>query len=71
MISFSSLRRVFLPAALLLAAASPMLAQTPGLIYQPAAAPGRAVMDPNGDGFASKLNIGFTVNDMSGSEIPY
>lgn len=59
------------PLALLAAFAAPAVAQTPGLIYSPANATGRAVMDPNGDGFTSKTTAGFTVNNMSGSEIPF
>src|SRR5215217_7636211 len=44
-------------------------AQTPGLIYQPATtAAGRAVLDPNGDGYTSKDRIGFKLNDQSTGE---
>ncbi|HWZ35029.1 MAG TPA: hypothetical protein VNW51_02670, partial [Mucilaginibacter sp.] len=35
-------------------------AQTPGLIYQPASAPGNAVLDPNGDGYTSATSAGFS-----------
>ena len=35
--------------------------QTPGTIYKPAgSALGRSVLDPNGDGFVSATNVGFT-----------
>jgi hypothetical protein len=52
--------------------------QTPGLIVQTATAPGKGVMDPNGDGYVSSktngVQLGFTNppnNDVSQSEIPY
>ena len=49
---------------------------TPGLIFKPATAgtPGRAVLDPNGDGYVSATATGFTVvaGDLGAqSEIPY
>ncbi len=53
-------------------------AQTPGMITKPALAPGKAVLDPDGDGYVSlKTNgvqLGFTVppnNDVIQSEIPF
>lgn len=53
-------------------------AQTPGLIIKPAAAPGNAVLDPDGDGYVSQktngIQLGFTIppdNDVFQSEIPY
>jgi hypothetical protein len=46
------------------------LAQTPGLIVKSAAA-ARPVLDPNGDGYVSATNEGFSVNDETESEIPY
>ena len=45
--------------------------QTPGMIYEPATGGGGAVLDPNGDGYTSILNTGFTSNDETESEIPY
>ncbi|WP_421930567.1 Ig-like domain-containing protein [Marivirga tractuosa] len=45
-------------------------AQTPGLIYKPAGA-GQVVLDPNGDGYSSATNFGFSSNDQDESEIPY
>jgi hypothetical protein len=46
-------------------------AQTPGLIFKPAAVPGRAVLDPNGDGYTSSTSAGFTSDDKTQSEIPF
>lgn len=49
-------------------------AQTKGLIYQPAtSAAGRAVLDPNGDGYTSQNLNGFVANDHGAgeSEIKY
>lgn len=46
-------------------------AQTPGLIYEPATGGGAAVLDPNGDGYTSATNAGFTGDDQTNSEIPY
>ena len=43
--------------------------QTRGLIYLPAT--GAAVLDPNGDGYASATTAGFIANDKAESEIPY
>ncbi len=49
-----------------------VVAQTSGLIYQPSSsASGRAVLDPNGDGYISTNNRGFTESDIQESEIPY
>jgi gliding motility-associated-like protein len=47
------------------------LAQTPGLIFKPATAPGNAVLNPNGDGYTSATASGFSANDKTESEIPY
>lgn len=47
------------------------LAQTPGLIFKPAAGAGRAVLDPNGDGYTSASTSGFTTDDKTQSEIPF
>ena len=52
--------------------------QTPGQIYLPADATGRAIMDPNGDGFVSKDRLGFVSNadgagkmELSMIRVPY
>ncbi|WP_439882548.1 invasin domain 3-containing protein [Pontibacter sp. MBLB2868] len=48
--------------------------QTKGLIYKPATTlEGRAVLDPNSDGYTSKTTTGFVSNDRGNgeSEIPY
>ena len=48
-----------------------LCAQTPGLIYKPAASVlGRSVLDPNGDGFVSLTTAGFSGTDYgSASEL--
>ncbi|MDJ1497853.1 T9SS type A sorting domain-containing protein [Cytophagaceae bacterium DM2B3-1] len=46
-------------------------AQTPGLIVKAANATGQAVLDPNGDGYISANNAGFSANDLGESEIPF
>jgi hypothetical protein len=48
-----------------------ILAQTPGLIYKPSStAFGRSILDPNGDGFTSPTNAGFSGTDYgTGSEL--
>ncbi|WP_347158155.1 T9SS type A sorting domain-containing protein [Pontibacter chitinilyticus] len=49
-------------------------AQTPGLIYKPAANGGNLVLDPNKDGYVSKTTAGFSGTNDEGaaySEIPY
>lgn len=43
-------------------------AQTPGLIIKPATPPGKAVLDPNGDGYASFTNSGYIDNDYEHDE---
>ena len=43
---------------------------TPGIIFKSAVA-GKTVLDPNGDGYVSTSNLGFTSNDVSQSEIPF
>lgn len=56
---------------LIFALFSNLLAQTPGLIYKPAASVlGRSVLDPNGDGFVSLTTAGFSGTDYgSASEL--
>ncbi|AOW10369.1 Ig-like domain-containing protein [Flavobacterium gilvum] len=44
---------------------------TPGLIYEPATGAGRAVLDPDGDGYSSKKTTGFVADDSAESEIAY
>ena len=43
--------------------------QTKGLIVRPAAAPGKAVLDPNNDGYVSQDNRGFISDDETESEV--
>ncbi len=46
--------------------------QSTGYINQQAtSAPGRLVLDPNGDGYTSSTTAGFGLNDVANSEIPY
>ena len=46
-------------------------AQTPGVIYKRAIG-GASVLDPNGDGYTSPTNTGFSGTDQgAGSEFPY
>jgi len=52
--------------------------QTPGMIIKQATGAGKAVLDPDGDGYVSKktppvtgVQIGFVSNDIAESEIPY
>ena len=46
--------------------------QVPGFINRQAASvSGKAVLDPNGDGYTSISNTGFGTNDVANSEIPY
>ena len=48
------------------------LSQQSGLIVRPAtSSAGRAVLDPNGDGYTSATTAGFNGNDVANSEIPY
>jgi len=72
--------RAFVLLSVLLAGLSPGRASaqtpTPGIIFKPATAgtPGRAVLDPNSDGYVSATSAGFTAaaGDVgSQSEIPY
>jgi hypothetical protein len=74
-----ALYRIYLPYArlfitlicsLLTLFSLPAFSQTSGLIVKPAAA-GKAVLDPNGDGYVSASNAGFVANDQLESEIPY
>lgn len=46
-------------------------AQTKGLIIKPASITGKAVLDPNNDGYVSATDIGFIVNDETESELPF
>lgn len=45
--------------------------QTPGMIIEPASGSGSVILDPNGDGYVSATNYGFSSDDQSESEIPY
>ena len=47
------------------------VAQTPGLIVRPAGLPGPLVLDPNQNGYTSKLTSGFGSSDIINSEIGY
>lgn len=47
------------------------MSQTPGLIYEAATGAGTAILDPNGDGFTSATNAGFSTDDQTQSEIPF
>ena len=47
------------------------IAQTPGMIYEPATGAGKAVLDPNGDGYTSETTLGFINNDETESEIDF
>jgi len=45
-------------------------AQTKGLILEPSTSVlGKSILDPNGDGYVSSTNAGFTANDVAESEI--
>lgn len=57
--------------ALFLFTAGNTFGQTPGLIYDPATGSGPAVLDPNGDGYTSQSDVGYTTNDQSESELAY
>lgn len=48
-----------------------LFAQTPGIIYEPAAGGGAAILDPNGDGYTSATTSGFIADDQLESEIAY
>ncbi|HLG02264.1 MAG TPA: hypothetical protein VI731_01635, partial [Bacteroidia bacterium] len=48
-----------------------LLGQTPGIVFEPAIAPGNAVLDPNADGYVSATLSGFSASDLLESEIPY
>ncbi|HCT29862.1 MAG TPA: hypothetical protein DIW31_03815, partial [Bacteroidales bacterium] len=60
---------------LLILKASILLAQTPGMVIKSVTAPGKAILDPDGDGYVSMktsgVQIGFLTNDIAESEIPY
>ncbi|TRX58821.1 T9SS type A sorting domain-containing protein [Fulvivirga sp. M361] len=64
-------KNCLLSLVLLLFGIASCFGQTPGLIVDPASVAGAAVMDPNGDGYVSTGNGGFSVNDNSESEIPF
>lgn len=49
----------------------PAWSQTKGIIFDPAEAPGNALLDPNDDGFVSTDNTGFSADDEAESEIAY
>ena len=49
-----------------------VFAQVPGFINRQATNPaGRAILDPNGDGYTSVTTAGFGINDVTNSEIIY
>jgi len=50
---------------------SQIFSQTPGIIVRPAGGVGVSVLDPNGDGFTSATNSGFTTSDIVQSEIAF
>jgi VCBS repeat-containing protein len=62
------LKKLRLGIAFLFLTGTNLFAQTPGMIYENQ---GISVLDPNGDGYVSKLPSGFVGNDQSDSEIPY
>ena len=49
----------------------PVFSQTPGSIVKYPTASGRAVLDPDFNGYASASSSGFITNDETESEIPY
>jgi len=71
-------RITFLVVSMLLTLNNLGFGQTAGMIIKPAAAPGNAVLDPDGDGYVSQktngIQLGFTIppdNDVFQSELPY
>ncbi|PWA08617.1 hypothetical protein, partial [Flavobacterium laiguense] len=48
-----------------------VVAQTPGMIIEPASGASKSVLDPNNDGYISTSTAGFLGNDKSNSEIAY
>ena len=48
-----------------------ILAQTRGMIVNPATSNGQAILDPDKDGYVSVSGSGFINNDQAESEIPY
>lgn len=56
---------------LLLLTSFDFFAQTPGMIIEPATGTGSIVLDPNGDGFVSQTQLGFTIDDQTESELPF
>ncbi|HNQ67600.1 MAG TPA: hypothetical protein PKN32_04430 [Bacteroidales bacterium] len=64
--------KIFLIIGLLFIITKVIHSQTPGLIFEPAGSvSGREVLDPNGDGYVSSDNSGFTFHDRTESEIPF
>ncbi|HEY0670083.1 MAG TPA: hypothetical protein VGD22_18025, partial [Sphingobacteriaceae bacterium] len=59
----SGLFSKFLLLALVTLLGTKSFAQTPGLIYKPATGAGKAVLDPNGDGYVSATSSGFSGSD--------
>lgn len=57
--------------ALFLLGLGTVRAQTPGQIYQSAEGKGRLILDPNGDGYVSANETGFSTNDVTESEISF
>lgn len=66
-------KAVLLSLVLVLFVTPALRAQTKGMIVKPATGAGRAVLDPNGDGYVSgpATPLGFKFNDVQESEIPY
>ncbi len=46
-------------------------AQTPGIIYVPPGGMGVTPLNPNGDGWSSTITTGYTLNDITESDIPF
>lgn len=55
----------------LLSAAQPTFAQSPGIIVRPQGGNGITALNPNGDGYSSATTAGFTTDDITQSEIPF
>lgn len=67
----STTKNIWLITLLILLSFSRVSGQTPGIIYQPATGGGKAVLDPNGDGYTSATTGGFISDDQVESEIPF
>ncbi|MFN5734999.1 MAG: tandem-95 repeat protein, partial [Flavobacteriales bacterium] len=63
--------RIILASTLFFLLHCSVLAQTPGMIVQPATGTGPSIFDPNGDGYVSQNNQGFISDDQTESEIPF